>query len=227
MESMVPRMDVIQLLLNPEFYIKMIEWLGPFGFLAGVLLAMVEAFFPPLPLAAFVTINVITFGFLKGYLFSYIGTVVGAYCMFLLFGRYGRKYIQAYTAKHQKAQSALTWIHDKGILPIIVLMTFPFTPSVVLSGLAAFAKIRKKDYLIALIFGKAFMVFSLSFIGVNIKSFFVQPIKSLAYIILTMSISLFAKKIMDIYEKKVLRHRIQEQKINKILYASEVEQDAA
>lgn len=220
-------MDIIQLLLDPEFYSQMIEWLGPFGFLAGILLAMIEAFFPPLPLAAFVTINVITFGFFKGYLVSYIGTVLGAYCMFLLFGKYGRKYIQAYTAKHKKAQSALTWIHDKGILPIIVLMTFPFTPSVVLSGLAAFAKIRKKDYLIALIFGKAFMVFSLSFIGVNVKSFFSQPIKSIIFIILTMSISLLAKKIMEIYEKKVLRHQVEHNKIHKILYASEIEQDAA
>lgn len=215
------------MLLDPEFYYQLIEWLGPFGFVAGILLAMIEAFFPPLPLAAFVTINVITFGFLQGYLFSYIGTVIGAYCMFLIFGKFGRKYIQAYATKHAKAQSALTWIHDKGILPIIILMTFPFTPSVIVSGLAAFAKIKKRDYLIALIFGKAFMVFSLSFIGVNVQAFFTQPIKSVTFIALTLSVSFMAKKIMEIYEKRVLREKVQHEKIKKILFDMEPEQEAA
>lgn len=42
-----------------------------------------------------------------------------------------------------------------------------------------------------------------------------------------MSISLLAKKIMEIYEKKVLRHQVERNKIHKILYASEIEQDAA
>ena len=140
-------METVQMILEPEFYTSLIDWLGPLGIFAGIFLAMIEAFFPPLPLAAFVTINVITFGFLEGYMASYIGTVIGAYLVFRLFGRFGKKYIRSYTQKHFKAQSALTWIHDKGVLPMIILMTFPFTPSVIVSGLAAFAKIKKRLFL--------------------------------------------------------------------------------
>ncbi len=201
-------LEIIKMLLEPEFYIQFIESFGPFGFVAGILLAMIEAFFPPLPLAAFVTVNVITFGFWKGYLLSYVGTVIGSYCIFLIFGKFGKKHMNKYIEKHSKAKSLLKWIHDKGIFPIIVLMTFPFTPSVIVGGLAAFAQIRRKDYLIALIFGKLFMVLSLSFIGVNVKSFLAQPVRSVVFIGLTLGVSYAAKRLLVIYERRVLRAKI-------------------
>lgn len=208
-------LENFQMLLNPDFYYQIIEGFGPFGFVAGILLAMIEAFFPPLPLAAFVTVNVIAFGFVRGYLYSYIGTVIGSYGMFLLLNKFGNKYMHNYIERHDKAKSLLHWIHDKGIVPIIVLLTFPFTPSVIVSGLAAFAELRKRDYLIALIFGKLFMVLSLSFIGVNIKSFFEQPIRSGAFIAMTLGVSFLAKKGMSYYEKRVLRHKVIEGKFGK------------
>jgi len=200
--------ELIRMLLSPEFYSQFIEGFGPFGFLVGIFLTMIEAFFPPLPLAAFVAINVIAFGFIRGYVYSYIGTVIGSYAMFLLFGRFGRPYMHKYIERHDKAKSLLQWIHDKGVFPIILLLTFPFTPSVIVSGLAALAEIKKKDYLISLILGKLVMVLSLSFIGVNIQSFFTQPIKSMLLISLTLGMSYMAKFIMGAYEKRVLRHKV-------------------
>ncbi len=180
-------LDIIKMLLDPEFYYQLIEMFGPFSFVAGVLLAMIEAFFPPLPLAAFVTINVITFGFIPGYLLSYIGTVIGSYFVFLLFRKFGHRYMTNYVRDHHHAKSLLHWIHNKGIFPIIVLLTFPFTPSVIISGLAAFAEIKPQEYLTALLAGKLLMVLSLSFIGVNVQSFVNQPVRSLVFIGLTLS----------------------------------------
>lgn len=200
--------EIVQMFLDPEFYYQLIDVFGPFGFLAGIMIAMIEAFIPPLPLAAFVTINVITFGFFYGYLFSYIGTVIGSYCVFLLFSKFGHRYMTGYIEKHAKAKSMLHWIHDKGVFPIIVLLTFPFTPSVIVSGLAALADIKPKDYLVALMSGKLFMVLSLSFIGVNVTSFVTQPIKSAIFIVLTLSVSFVAKYLLGRYEKRVLRDKV-------------------
>jgi len=199
--------EIIRNLLNPEFYYQLIDIFGPFGFLAGILLTMIEAFIPPLPLAAFVTINVITFGFIGGYIFSYIGTVVGSFYVFLIFRKFGKRFMTAYIDRHPKAKSMLHWIHDKGIFPIIVLLTFPFTPSVVVSGLAALADIKPKDYLVALMSGKIFMVLALSFIGVNIESFVSQHLKYTLFIVLILSISIIAKYLLGRYEKSVLRKK--------------------
>ena len=200
--------ELFRILLDPEFYYQLIDVFGPFGFIAGILIAMLEAFIPPLPLAAFVTINVITFGFIVGYILSYIGTVIGSYCVFLIFSKFGHKYMTGYIDRHAKAKSMLHWIHDKGIFPIIVLLTFPFTPSVIVSGLAALADIKPKNYLVALMAGKIFMVLSLSFIGVNIQSFVGQPIKSTIFIGLTLSVSFIAKYLLGRYEKSVLRTKV-------------------
>lgn len=213
--------EIIRTLLDPEFYYHLIDIFGPFGFIAGILITMIEAFIPPLPLAAFVTINVITFGFLGGYLLSYIGTVIGSYCVFLIFRKFGKKFMFGYIDKHSKAKSMLHWIHDKGVFPLIVLLTFPFTPSVIVSGLAALADIKPKEYLVALMAGKIFMVLSLSFIGVNVESFVSQPLKSTMFIILTLGVSFIAKYLLGRYEKRVLRHKVSHHKFNLIKHHHE------
>jgi uncharacterized membrane protein YdjX (TVP38/TMEM64 family) len=204
-EGELGMVEFFRMLLDPDFYYQIIEVFGPFGFIAGILLTMIEAFFPPLPLAVFVTVNIITFGFLGGYVYSYIGTVIGSYIVFLIFCKFGQRFMNNYIEKHSKAKSMLHWIHNKGVFPIIVLLTFPFTPSVIVSGLAALAKIKHKEYLVALIFGKMFMILSLSFIGVNIQSFVSQPVRSIMFIVLTLCVSLLAKVILTRYEKRVLR----------------------
>lgn len=201
-------MEIFEKLVDPDFYIQFIDILGPFGFLAGIGIAMVEAFIPPLPLALFVTINVIVFGFIYGYILSYIGTIIGSYSMFLLIRRFGSKYMHAYVMKHSKAQSLFNWIHSKGVFPIFMLLTFPFTPSIVVCGLSAFAEIDKNKFFLALAGGKLFMVLSLSFIGVSIQSFVEQPIRSVIYIGVMVMVSWIGKKIMSKYESSVLRKQI-------------------
>lgn len=201
-------MEFIEKLLDPDFYIQFIEILGPFGFLAGIGIAMVEAFIPPLPLALFVTINVIVFGFLYGYLLSYIGTIIGSYTVFLLIRKFGTRYMHSYVLKHPRAHSLFNWIHSKGVFPIFMLLTFPFTPSIVVCGLSAFAEIDKHKFLLALATGKLFMVLSLSFIGVSVQSFIEQPIRSIVYIVIILLVSLMGKKIMAKYESSVLRKQI-------------------
>jgi hypothetical protein len=46
------------------------------------------------------------------------------------------------------------------------------------------------------------MIFSLSFIGFNIRAFVEKPLKSILLILVTFSISLIGKKIIKLFEKK-------------------------
>ena len=52
------------------------EGLGP---LVPILLAMVESFFPPLPLIAIVALNVAAHGGLLGFLYSWAGVALGVF----------------------------------------------------------------------------------------------------------------------------------------------------
>jgi uncharacterized membrane protein YdjX (TVP38/TMEM64 family) len=199
--------DFITLIHDPNFYNELIDFLGPFGFLVGILTTFIEALIPPLPLALLVTINVLHFGFLLGYVLSYIGTVLGSFCVFLIFERLDRKFMSKVIEKHTRFKSLLHWIHEKGVFPLFVLLTFPFTPSVIVGILAALAEIDRKKYFFALLGGKLIMVFSLSFIGYNVGAFLQHPIRSSILILITLSITLGAKFIFAHYEKHVLRHK--------------------
>lgn len=191
--------------------IETIEQLAQYGPFAGILLAMVEAFFPPLPLSLFVTVNVVAYGFLRGYLYSWIGTFIGSSLVFLLIRRYGHKWANRYIGHHEEGRFAhlLIWVREKGFMPIFVMLTFPFTPSIVVCALAGVANVKTYDYLLALFFGKMVMVMSLSFIGYNVKSFVEQPIKSVVFILITLSISVVAKQLLKFHENKLKRKQIQ------------------
>lgn len=71
-------------LLSYEYWELMLNEIRSLGMFAGVGLAMLEAFFPPLPLVVFVTINITAFGFGLGYFYSWLGSSVGSIIVFLL-----------------------------------------------------------------------------------------------------------------------------------------------
>lgn len=56
-----------------EFWKALLEGFGGLGPIAPVILAMVESFFPPLPLIAIVALNVAAHGGLLGFVYSWAG----------------------------------------------------------------------------------------------------------------------------------------------------------
>lgn len=92
-------------------------------------------------------------------------------------------------------------------MPIFLLMSFPLTPSIVVCGLAGLADVRSEEYVTALFMGKLVMVFSLSFIGYNIRSFVTQPLRSGLFILAVVVLSFIGKKFVEWYEKKIDERR--------------------
>ena len=196
-------MDWINRLFQLEYLITLLENLVQFGPLGGILLAMIEAFFPPLPLSLFVTINVMAFGFFFGYIYSFVGTTVGSVLVFFIIKKLGQERFERRIERSRRLKNIFIWIKAKGFIPIFILLTFPFTPSIVVCGLAALADVKNRTYIWATVLGKMFMVLSLSFIGYNITSFVTQPVKSIILILATISVSFIAKRIIGLYEKRL------------------------
>ena len=69
-----------------EFWQTLLESFGDLGPLAPIFLAMVESFFPPLPLIAIVALNVAAHGGLFGFVYSWVGVMLGGTLMFLAAG---------------------------------------------------------------------------------------------------------------------------------------------
>lgn len=149
--------------------------LGP---LPGILLPMLEAFLPFLPLFLFVMANASAFGLWFGFLFSWIGACTGALLVFLIFRKFGQKRILAFLQRHSKIQKLMTWVENHGFGPIFLLLCFPFTPSAVVNIVAGLSKINIYQYMLAVLTGKIVMIFTISFIGYDIRSLITQPVRT-------------------------------------------------
>lgn len=149
-----------------------------FGPIPGIVLPMIEAFLPFLPLVLFIMANANAFGLWLGFLYSWIGASAGALIVFLLVRKYGQKRILNYIKKHPKVQKLMTWVERHGFGPLFVLLCFPFTPSAVVNIVAGLSKISIGQYMLAVLTGKMVMIFTISFVGYDIRSLITQPFRT-------------------------------------------------
>ncbi|MBD8003816.1 TVP38/TMEM64 family protein [Bacillus norwichensis] len=158
--------------------IELIEKYRSIGPLPGILLPFLEAFLPFLPLFLFVMANANAFGLGWGFLFSWIGASWGAYVVFLLIRRFGKARIFGPLRRNTKVQSLMAWVEKRGFGPLFLLLCFPFTPSAVVNIVAGLSGIGIYQYMLAVLTGKAVMIFIMSFIGHDVISLIRQPVRT-------------------------------------------------
>jgi uncharacterized membrane protein YdjX (TVP38/TMEM64 family) len=165
-------------LFTLENIMDLIEKYRSFGPLPGLLLPMLEAFLPFLPLFLFVMATANAFGLWFGFLLSWIGATIGAFLVFLLVRKYGQKRMLRFLKKSSKVQKLMAWVERHGFGPLFILLCFPFTPSAVVNIVAGLSKISIAQYMLAVLTGKMVMIFTISFVGYDIKSLITQPIRT-------------------------------------------------
>lgn len=195
-------MKWFEVIVDSELWVELFESFASLGPIAGILLVMIEAFLPFLPLSLFVAINVMVFGFWQGYLYSWLGNVLSSILLFFLIRKYWSNKFYLKVQESKKFFNSFNWINKHGFVAIFILLSFPFTPSFLICGFCALSGIKSETFIYSIIFGKLIMMFSLSYIGYNISEFFHQPIKSIGLITMTLGISYAAKLIIKQYEKK-------------------------
>jgi len=195
-------------IMNYDFLMKyvtqenlnlIIDLIDKYGIVAGILFPIIETFFPFLPLIFFVTINIIIFGFFEGYLYSYLGNIIGSLLLFLLIKYIRRKKFTDSTKKDSKFYNIKNKLKKNDFSFLFILFCFPFTPSFLVTGIAAVSNFKLNHFIISLFLGKLIMIFSLSYIGYNITSFFETPGKSVLLIIVIVAVNFAGKKLVDKY----------------------------
>lgn len=198
--------ELLRSLLELETWISFSEKFSYFGPLYGILMPMIESFFPPLPLSLFVTINVMMFGLVWGYLYSFIGTCIGSMLVYSIVNKYEKGRFDKIKNKYSIVNNASNWVKEKGGFAIVVLLCFPFTPSLAVAVLAALAGMKRQTYALALLIGKAIMVLQLSVVGYNIFAAIKHPMRLIAIVagifILYTLVSKLLEKVQRMYNKK-------------------------
>lgn len=151
-----------------ELINKLTSFIGQFGVFSGFLLVFLESMVPILPLSVFVALNIFTYGNVIGFIVSYIGTVSGSICAYLLCKKFNNYFEKKYKG-NQKVRNLKKKIR-KIKLPILVLiLAIPFTPAFAINIAAGLTGFDFKKYFVALVIGKLPMIYFWSFIGASLK----------------------------------------------------------
>lgn len=188
---------------QPDTIIELAEKYKTLGPAVGILLPFIEAFLPFLPLIVFVVANAGAYGLLYGFILSWCGTVAGSFTVFLIIRKYGRKRFLQFLTKHDKVSKLIRWVERNGFGPLFLLICFPFTPSALVNLVAGLSNMKKTNYLFILLLGKFVMIFTMSYIGHDLRALFTQPTRTAVVISLIIVLWLVGKWFEKRLDKKV------------------------
>ena len=167
-----------------EFWQTLLESFGDLGPLAPIFLAMVESFFPPLPLIAIVALNVAAHGGLFGFVYSWVGVMLGGTLMFLFWRRVLKQFFWKFASRSQKLEKAEQWVSRFDVSSLFMLSVLPFTPSSFMHFAFGISDFDEKRYLITMLLGKGVMVAMMALFGQSL----VNSMKNPVYLVLAVVI---------------------------------------
>lgn len=146
---------------------SILQTFGPFS---GILLVLLESIIPVLPLGVFITLNINAFGFLFGFLLSWMATCLGCILSFYLFRFWFQdrffRFLKKKKTKHLK--ETIAKISKIPFSNLVVLIALPFTPAFLINIAAGLSKMSSEKFVIAILLGKISIVYFWGYIGKSI-----------------------------------------------------------
>ncbi len=174
-----------------ESLLNSFEGLGP---VAPILLAMVESFFPPLPLIAIVALNVAAHGGILGFLYSWLGVSVGGTVMFLFWRRIVRKFFWKFACRFPKLEKAQQWVNHFDTASLFMLSLLPFTPTSFMHLAFGISDMDERHYLVTVILGKGVMVGMMAIFGQSLVSSLKNPLHLILAILIWVGMYWLSKR---------------------------------
>ena len=137
----------------------LIEYMKKFGIFASlifILLQIGQVVFPVIPGGASCLAGVLAFGPIKGFIYNYIGLILGSLLAYLLSKKYGMKIVEKLFPK-KITNKYLKYVKDNKFTTIFFLGIFlPGLPDDLLCYIAGLSQISFKTFLFIIIIGKPF-----------------------------------------------------------------------
>ena len=177
-------MEFLHQLGTLDFWRTLLDGFGDLGPLAPIALAMVESFFPPLPLIAIVALNVAAHGGFLGFAYSWIGVLLGGTLMFLLWRRVVKRFFWKVASRSEKLEKAQRWVSRLDVASLFMLSVLPFTPTSFMHFAFGISDFDEKRYLITMLLGKGAMVAMMALFGQSIVSSLKNPVYLILAVVL-------------------------------------------
>lgn len=133
--------------------------LGPLIFIA---VQIIQVVFPVIPGGVTTVVGFIVFGWWKGFIYNYIGIVIGSIILFALVKRFGRKFILLFIKEDTffKYERKLESKHFENLF--IFSMVSPISPADIMVMVTALTSMSLKRFLIIILLSKPFSIIGYS-----------------------------------------------------------------
>jgi len=167
-------------------------------------LMMIQNVVTLFPIVLIIMIHFISFGMTLGFLFSLIGTSIGAMLCFWLTRSASEKFVEKYwKKKEEKLSYILNSISHYGVFMIVFLRSIPIMPSNLISIAAGVSPIRFRAYVWSTVLGNISMVWLLSLLSAPL---WIEDNHYLGYLV---GYLFFALVVLIYYFMKLYREKVQ------------------
>lgn len=171
-----------------------------FGIIGGFLLVLLESAFPVMPLAIFIAINCVSYGFWIGSIVSWFATITGSMLSFILFRTIFKHKFYFLFKKNKKLQNKVEQFMIKmgnmDFNALVVLLAIPFTPAFAVNIAAGLSNMPYKKYLCALLISKVSIIYFWGYVGTSFIESITDPTK-LIEIVGIVFLAYLASKIFE------------------------------
>lgn len=174
------------------------EWFDAFrqfGYIPGFIMLYLRAIVPVLPLTLYVVLLIHAYGLFPGIIISWLGIVSGTFTVFLICKKFVNTIRMKKLKSRKSVQRLISFIDRQGLIPLFVLLCFPFTPNTLINIIASLSHIKIKYYFLVLVISKFISITILGVMGKEIFTIFTNPLRALIMIVLLVVLWFISKKV--------------------------------
>ena len=174
------------------------EWFDAFrqfGYIPGFIMLYLRAIVPVLPLTLYVVLLIHAYGLFPGIIISWLGIVSGTFTVFLICKKFVNTIRMKKLKSRKSVQRLISFIDRQGLIPLFVLLCFPFTPNTLINIIASLSHIKIKYYFFVLVISKLISITILGVMGNEIFTIFTNPLRALIMIVLLVVLWFISKKV--------------------------------
>ena len=174
------------------------EWFDAFrqfGYIPGFIMLYLRAIVPVLPLTLYVVLLIHAYGLFPGIIISWLGIVSGTFTVFLICKKFVNTIRMKKLKSRKSVQRLISFIDRQGLIPLFVLLCFPFTPNTLINIIASLSHIKIKYYFFVLVISKLISITILGVMGKEIFTIFTNPLRALIMMVLLVVLWFISKKV--------------------------------
>ena len=173
--------------------------LGVYGPILGCALIIVESVVPILPLCVFITMLFVSYGYILGFIISWVFTIIGCNLSYFLCKKVFQKHFRKMIKEEGKASHFMKRIQHLSFKELSLIVAIPFTPAFLVNIACGLSNMPYKKFFYSMVIGKLFMVYFWGFIGTT----FIECLKTPIHFIYIIIMLLIAYIISHIVNKKL------------------------